>query len=204
MRVRATIAGACGALLAGCAGLHNNGPADQVYTLEASAPVAPAAAVAIATGPNEAKPTLQLLRPLAAPGLDTDRIALVRNASQLDFYAASRWPAPLPEVLQSLAVNALRASGHYRAVQSEGTAVAADEVLELEIRRCQVEYGSGGGVVVHVLLVATLGRRADRSLVASVETESVAPVAENRLQAVISAYRNAVSEALDQLVARLP
>jgi len=65
-------------------------------------------------------------------------------------------------------------------------------------------HRSNGDAVVHVQLVATLARRADRSLVASVEAESVAPVAENRLQAVIAAYRNAVSEALGQLVARLP
>ena len=206
MRVRAVMAGALAALLAGCAGLHSAERADQVYTLEAAAPAEPLAAAdaPVATGTSEVRPTLQLLRPLAAPGLDTDRIAVLRNVSQLDFYAASRWPAPLPEVLQSLAINALRASGHYRAVQSEGTAVAADEVLQLEIRRCQAEYGSGGDVVVHVQLVATLGRRADRSLVASAEAESVTPVAENRLQAVIAAYRKAVGEALGQLVARLP
>ncbi len=199
MRVRAVMAGAIGVLLAGCAGLHSTERADQVYTLEAAAPAEPLAAAdaPIATGTNEVRPTLQLLRPLAAPGLDTDRIAVLRNVSQLDFYAASRWPAPLPEVLQSLAIHALRASGHYRAVQSEATAVAADEVLQLEIRRCQAEYGSGGDVVVHVQLVATLGRRADRSLVASAEAESVTPVAENRLH-------KAVGEALGQLVARLP
>jgi len=206
MRVRAIMASAIGGLLAGCGGLHSSERLDQVYTLEAATPVdSPAAADApVATGTSEVRPTLQLLRPLAAPGLDTDRIAVVRNVSQLDFYAASRWPAPLPEVLQSLAISALRSSGHYRAVQTEGTAVAADEVLQLEIRRCQAEYGSGGDVAVHVQLVATLGRRTDRSLVASVEAESVTPVAENRLQAVIAAYRKAVSEALGQLVARLP
>src|SRR5258706_14393807 len=159
MRVRAVMAGAIGVLLAGCAGLHRTERADQVYTLEAAAPAEPLAAAnaPTATGTNEVRRTLQRLRPLAAPGLDTDRIAVLRNVSQLDFYAASRWPAPLPEVLQSLAIHALRASGHYRAVQSEATAVAADEVLQLEIRRCQAEYGSGGDVVVHVQLVATLG-----------------------------------------------
>jgi ABC-type uncharacterized transport system auxiliary subunit len=111
------MAGALAALLAGCAGLHSAERADQVYTLEAAAPAEPLAAAdaPVATGTNEVRPTLQLLRPLAAPGLDTDR-----------------------------------------------------------------------------------------SLVASAEAESVTPVAENRLQAVIAAYRKAVGEALGQLVARLP
>ena len=61
-----------------------------------------------------------------------------------------------------------------------------------------------GDAVVRVQLVASLGRRADRSLLASVSAESAAPVTENRLQAVISAYRSAVGEALGELVAQLP
>jgi cholesterol transport system auxiliary component len=209
MRLRAVMAGAFGAVLAaGCAGLHSSQGAMQVYTLESAMSAGAAASAAsdkpIATGVNEVRATVEVLRPLAAPGLDTDRIALVRNVSQFDYYAGSRWPAPLPEVLQSLVVDALRASGQYRAVQSAGAAFAADEVLQLEIRRCQAEYTSGGDAVVRVQLVASLGRRADRSLIASVIAESAAPVAENRLQAVIAAYRNAVGEALGQLVARLP
>jgi ABC-type uncharacterized transport system auxiliary subunit len=203
------MAGAFAAVLAmGCAGLHSSQEATQVYTLEDALPATGAVRTGtdkpIATGVNEERPTVQVLRPLAAPGLDSERIAVVRQVSQLDYYAASRWPAPLPEVLQALAVNALRASGQYRAVQSEGAAFAADEVLQLEIRRCQAEYTSGGDAVVRVQLVATLGRRADRSLVASVSAESVAPVAENRLQAVIAAYRVAVGEALGRLVTQLP
>ena len=207
MRLTALMAGAFGAALAaGCAGLHSSQEATQVYTLEPAMPATAdvAADEPIATGVNEVRSSLQVLRPLAAPGLDTERIAVVRSVSQFDYYAASRWPAPLPDVLQSLAVSALRASGQYRAVQSEGAAYAADEVLQLEIRRCQAEYDSGGAAVVRVQLVASLGRRADRTLVASVSAESTAPVAENRMQAVIAAYQHAVDEALDQLVRRLP
>jgi ABC-type uncharacterized transport system auxiliary subunit len=209
MRLGAVTAGAFGAVLAtGCAGLHSSQEATQVYTLEVALPastdVPTPAEKPVATGLNEMRPTVQVLRPLAAPGLDSERIAVLRNVSQLDYYAASRWPAPLPDVLQSLAVSALRASGQFRAVQSEGAAFAADEVLQLEIRRCQAEYNSGGEAVVRVQLVGTLGRRADRGLVASVSAESAAPVAENRLQAVIAAYRVAVGEALGRLVAQLP
>src|SRR5260221_10027339 len=138
MRFTAAMAGVFAAVLAaGCTGLHSSQGATQVYTLElpvpASAAVPAAADKPIATGLNEARPTLQVLRPLAAPGLDSERIALVRNVSQLDYYAASRWPAPLPEVLQSLAVGGLPASRQVRAGQAEGAAVAADEVVQLGV-----------------------------------------------------------------------
>ncbi len=37
-------------------------------------------------------------RPEAGPGLDSDRIVLLRSDSRFDFYAASRWAAPAPDM----------------------------------------------------------------------------------------------------------
>ena len=180
----------------GCAGLHSNQAVPQVYTLE------PGFAVAAGSATDDAA-TVQVLRPLAAPGLDGNHIALLRGGQRLDYYAASRWPAPLPELLQSLAIEALRSGGKFRAVQPDGTAFATSEVLQIEIRRCQAEYAGDGSLAVHVLLHATLGHRSDRSLIASVSAESTVPVAENRMQAVAAAFQQAVGAALGQLAARL-
>ena len=200
-------------LAVGCAGLHSNEAVPQIYTLAsaapppaaASAPADAATASAVAPGgPGAPAVTVQVLRPLAAPGLDTDQIALLRDTQRLDYYAASRWPAPLPEFLQSLAIEALRASGKFRSVQPDRGAFAADEVLQIEIRRFQAEYAGEGAPVVHVQLLATLGRRNDRSVLASVSAESSAPAAENRMQAVIAAFQSAVGTALTDLAARLP
>ncbi len=98
--------------LAGCGGFHSNQPATQVYTLD---PVYAQPKSEVASN----APSLLVPRPQAAPGLDSEHIALRRSAQRLDYYAASRWPAPLPEFLQSLAVEALRASGKFRTVQPD-------------------------------------------------------------------------------------
>jgi cholesterol transport system auxiliary component len=190
---------AAGALLAvaGCGGLHSDQPPVQVYTLD------PVTAESKPEAAGDAA-SLLVLRPQAAPGLDTEHIALRRSAQRLDYYAASRWPAPLPEFLQSLAIEALRASGKFRSVQPDRGAFAADEVLQIEIRRFQAEYAGEGAPVVHVQLLATLGRRNDRSVLASVSAEGSAPAAENRMQAVIAAFQSAVGTALTDLAARLP
>ena len=205
------VAAACGAalpLLAGCSGFHSNEAAPQIYVLASPAPPAGATTGAIAsgldaTGAGSHAATLQVLRPLAAPGLDTDQIALVRDTQRLDYYAASNWPAPLPDLLQTLAVDALRAAGHFRAVQPDGTAFAADQVLQIEIRHCEVDYSPDGSPIVHVQLLATLGQRSDRALLASVAAESSKPAAANRMQAVVAAFQDAVGEALNQLAAKL-
>ena len=209
MRPKLLLAGALAALAAlvvpACAGLHSDQAAAQVYTLEPAWPAPASAPQAGATPAGSAgAATLQVLRPRATPGLDTDGIALTRSAQRLDYYAASRWPAPLPEFMQALAIEALRATGKFRSVQPDGAVFAADQLLQLEIRRCQADYVGDGPPVVHVQLLATLGRRADRSVLASVSAEGSAPAAENRMQAVVAAFQSAVSTALGELAARLP
>lgn len=184
-------------MLAGCGGLHSDQPVMQVYTLD---PVY--ASSEIEAGRRGA--SVLVLRPQAAPGLDTDRIALRRSAQRLDYYAASRWPTQLPDFLQSLAIDALRASGKYSSVQSDRASFSADQVLQIEIRRFQAEYPPEGAPVVHVQLLATLGHRNDRSVVASVSAESSVPAAENRMQSVAAAFQSAVTAALTDLSAHLP
>ena len=197
MRLVPLFAGALAACVTGaCADFHSKQAAIQVYTLE------PSFAAALA-GTAAATATLQVARPLAAPGLDTDGIALQRDGQRLDYYAASRWAAPLPEIVQSQAIAALRASGKFRSVQPEGAAFAADLVLQLEIRRCQADYSGDGPPTVHVQLLATLGRRADRSVLATVSAAGAAPAAENRMQAVVAAFQAALGTALDELNANL-
>lgn len=193
---RGLLAGAVLAL-AGCGGFHSNQPATQVYTLDpVSAPSKPEAA--------SNAPSLLVLRPQAAPGLDSEHIALRRSAQRLDYYAASRWPAPLPDFLQSLAIEALRASGKFRIVQPDRATFAAEQVLQIEIRRFQAEYAGESAPVVHVQLLATLGRRNDPSVLATVNAESSVPAAENRMQAVVAAFQKAVAAALADLAGQLP
>jgi cholesterol transport system auxiliary component len=190
-------------LSAGCAGLHSNEAVPQIYMLGSATPPPVAANPVAPGGPVAPTVTVQVLRPLAAPGLDTDQIALMRDSQRLDYYAASHWPAPLPDLLQTLAVDALRSSGRFRAVQPDATAFTADDVLQIEIRHCQVEYSPDGSPVVHVQLLATLGARADRALLTSFTAESRKSASANRMQSVVAAFQGAVSEALSQLAAQI-
>ena len=181
----------------GCGGLHSDQPVLQIYTLDPAYPQSKSPAPA-----NGA--SVLVVRPQAGPGLDTERIALTRSPQRLDYYGSSRWPAQLPDFLQSLAVDALRASGKYASVQSDRASFAADQVLQIEIRRFQAEYAGDAAPVVHVQLLATLGHRHDRSVVASVSAESSVPAAENRMPSVVAAFQSALSAALSDLIGQLP
>jgi cholesterol transport system auxiliary component len=194
----------CAAVAAGCANFRSNQPALQVYGLDPGFAAAPAAEAGASAAAASAAPTLQVLRPQAAPGLDTAEIALTRGGQRLDYYAASRWPAPLPDLMQSLAVEALRASGKFRSVQPDSSAFSSDLVLQLEIRRCQAVYSGDGPPVVQVQLLATVGRRSERAIQAPVSADSSVPAADNRMQPVVAAFQSAVGAALRDLAARVP
>jgi cholesterol transport system auxiliary component len=198
LKVRVALLPVIAALLcvAGCSGLQSKQPPTQVYTLSPPLPAA-------ADNPAAASATLKVLRPLCAPGLDADTIALTRSGQRFDFFAHSRWAAQLPELVQTAAIDALRAAGRFRIVQNDAVPLDADYLLQLEIHRFQAEYQGDGPPTVRVQLVATLGRHADRSLITSVVADSNVAAGANRVQSVSAAFETALGQALAQLVGQI-
>lgn len=193
---------ALGVALGACSGLlHSDAPALQAWTLEPP-PAAAAAQAAPATVAASAA-TLRVLRPLAGPALDTDRIALRRADRTLDYYAANRWSGRVPELLQGLVLDTLRAAGRYRAVQPESAPFAYDETLQVEVRDFQAEYAAGAAPTVRVTLVATLGRRSDNVALATFTLAGSAVADGNRMHAIIAAFDAALGTALLALPERL-
>jgi cholesterol transport system auxiliary component len=188
------LAAAIALALGACSGLRSDAPAAQTWMLDPPAAIAPAAAAAA---------TLRVLRPLAAPGLDGDRIALLRTDRTLDYFAANRWSGGVPELVQSLALDTLRAAGGYRAVQPEDAPFSYDETLQIEVRDFQAEYAAAAAPVVKVALVCTLGRRSDRAVLATFRLEGSAAAADNRVHAIVAAFDAALDAALAGLPERL-
>jgi cholesterol transport system auxiliary component len=185
-----------GALLAACSGgLHSDSPAAQVYVLRAAARVQ-----AEMTPPNG---SLHVSRPMAGPGLDSDHILLVQSDHRMSYYAASRWPADLPGVVETLAVDTLRSSGVWTTVQDSGSTFSSDYLLQIVIKRFEADYSvSPARPEVHVVLDCTVGRRAGREVLASFVAEGSAIAAANRLGDVVSAFEDASNKALAELAAR--
>jgi cholesterol transport system auxiliary component len=204
MRRRAVVllaaAAAIALALGACSGLRSDAPAAQAWMLDPPAVIAPAASAAGGVG---AAATLRVLRPLAAPGLDGERIALLRADRTLDYFAASRWSGRVPELVQSLALDTLRAAGGYRAVQPEDAPFSFDETLQIEVRDFQAEYAAAAAPVVKVALVCTLGRRSDRAVLATFRLEGSVAAADNRMHAIVAAFDAALDAALAGLPERL-
>jgi len=187
--------------LAGCSGLHSNAPPDQVYYLRARL-----AAPTRARPANQA--SVRVGRPVPGPGLDSSRIVLLESDRRMSYYMASRWPAVLPEVLEELTVETLRASGSWSDVQSSDSPFPSEYLLQIRIRRFDAEYASAGsarGTVapeVHVVLDCTFGRRSGREVLATFVAEGSAVAVANRLSDVVAAFENAANAALSSVATR--
>lgn len=182
-------------LVGGCGGVFESSlPSSQAFVLRLP-PRADAAP------PGEPLPgSLRVQRPESAPGLDSDHIALLRSGSRLDFYAASRWAGPVPDLLESVIVDALREAGAFEAVYDDATPYAPRYNLRVSVRRFEADYtGDGGPPTVHVVLDCTLGRHRDRELLGSFRAQGTARAAEDRLTAVVRAFETATAAAVAEL-----
>jgi cholesterol transport system auxiliary component len=189
--------------LSGCAGLlHSTAPPEQTYYLRppVAAPGGAAAAGGIAASAVVGGASLRVGHPLAAPGLDSSHIMLIEADHRMNLYAGSRWPAPVADVIEALALQTLRASGDWTSVEDSTSPFASDYLLQVAVRRFEADYTGGGSVPeVHVTLDCILGRREGRDVVASFVASGTALASANRQSSVVSAFEQAAGIALTSL-----
>ena len=150
--------------------------------------------------PNNDAGSVRVQRPDASPGLESERIALLRSEQRFDFYAASRWAAPAPDVLESVIVDTLRGTGSFRAVFDDTAPFSPRYGLRCTLRRFEADYTKGGGApTVFVTLDCTIGRNRDRALLASFTAAGSAAAREDRLNAVVAAFESATAAAMAEL-----
>lgn len=187
-RTGAIAAAALAAALGGCTGLTSNAPQPLTYVLAPAPLESPRQVSAV---------RLQIARPSVRPGLESDRIALIRDGRLLDYYAASRWAGPLPQVVEALAIDTFRAAGALGAVQEEGSPFEPDYVLRISVRHFEALYPDGAASPrARVSLACTLGRRADRAPITSFLAEAAAEADANRLSSIVAAFERAAHDAL--------
>jgi cholesterol transport system auxiliary component len=192
--VVALLAGALGSTA--CSGFfHSTAKPEQIYVLRA-----PAAAAGSAATPLPANaPSIRVLTPTAAPGLDTTHIMLVQADHRMSFYAASRWPSRLPDVVETLTVQTLGSSRAWSAVLDSSGTFPLDYILRVSVRRFEADYTSGSTPTVYVVLDCSVGRRTGRELLGSFSAEGVATATADRMGEVVGAFEQAAGAALQSL-----
>jgi cholesterol transport system auxiliary component len=181
-------------IMGGCTGLfHSTARPEQSYYLRP--PSLGAAATGVSAGSS-----LRVAHPLADPGLDTSHIMLRQPDHRMSFYAGSRWPSAIPDVVASLAVQTLRASGNWTSVEDSASPFPSDYLLQITVRRFDADYTAGAPAPeVHVVFDCIIGRREGRDVVGSFVVSGSAPAAANRQGEVVGAFEQAAGSALDAL-----
>ncbi|HEY5807708.1 MAG TPA: ABC-type transport auxiliary lipoprotein family protein [Povalibacter sp.] len=177
------ITAACGSSL-----LDSDLPASTRYIIK------PPQGPATATASLASQADLSIGRPDVAPGLDTERIAVVRG-HELDYYRGALWGGSVTETVQTFLVAAFQDQKLFRSVASEQARITADYMLDIEVRDFQAEYASATEAPnVRVTLVCRLIRVRDRGMVDTIHTTASRPATENRMNAVAVAFEAAMQQ----------
>jgi len=205
----ASVALLSAAALSGCNGLfHSNARPEQVYYLRPPAANGSSGAGATTGGArNDAAivppASLRVTHPLTSPGLDSPRIMLVQSDHRMNFFAGSRWPSASSDVVESLLVQALRASGAWASVEDTASPFPSDYLLQTSVRRFEADYTSGAAApVVYVTIDCLIGRGEGRDVIANFSVSASAPASDNRLSEVVAAFEQASGTALNSLASQ--
>ena len=176
--------------LAACSGPLGGGSPPQLYTLS---PVKD-------FPPNLPRTTAQLLveAPSAPGGLDTERIALMKTAISVDYFAGAAWTDRAPKMVQDLLVESFENTGKIAAIDRESLALRADFVLEPDLRDFTAIYD---GPTVRVRLGLKLVRLPEKQIVGIHTAAADAPSSENSVPAVVQAFNTALHQVVADAVA---
>lgn len=145
---RVLFASASALIVAGCADVVGPPPAPKLFTL---APPLPGALPGAKVGW-----TLVIQAPEAGAGFDSERIAITRPPSGLDYYADAAWADRLPVLAEAALVEAFEGSTRIAAVARDSDGARADYFLITDVRDFDCRYDAGEGAP---LAVVKLGAR---------------------------------------------
>jgi cholesterol transport system auxiliary component len=194
LKVHAAAAAAFALLSGGCSGslLDTDLPAASIFV------IAPAPPATLQSNAATRAVDLSIGRPDVSPGLDTNRIAVLKGR-QLDYYRGASWGGSTADIVQAFLVNSLEDQALFRSVTAEQARVAGDYVLDVEVRDFQAEYAKDGAPpIVRVRMIGRVIRIVDRGLVATVVAEAQSAASADRMHAVVAAFETGAQKvALD-------
>jgi ABC-type uncharacterized transport system auxiliary subunit len=175
-----------------CAACSTGSLFDSDIPVPSAYVIAPAPAGSI-TGAPTTPVDLSIGRPDFAPGLDTDRIAVL-NGRNLDYYRRVRWGGRTVEVVQSMLVGTWNDQNLFRSVTAEQARVANDYIVDVEVRHFEAIAGNGNAPEVQVTIIGRVVRVVDRKLVATVSSDAKVRATEDRMTAVAAAFESAAQK----------
>ena len=108
--------------------------------------------------------TLEVSAPRSSPGFETDRMAYVQRAYELDYFASNRWADAPSRMLGPVLARALEESGGFGAVVQAPSTVSADVRMVTELVRLQQNFETRPSRIEITLRVQLIDVRTGRLL----------------------------------------
>ena len=181
---------AAGALLAtllgGCASLLGGGDAERttIYSPDPRAaldPALPRVSWQLALGATSGPRTI-----------DSYRIAVRPTPEEVQVYRGASWARTPSEMLQSTVLRALEDSGKIASVARQGTGIAADYRLVIDLRRFEADYAGNAVPAATIEFNAKLVHGPDQAIVASRTFRQAQPAAGTDVALVVDAFSRAL------------
>jgi cholesterol transport system auxiliary component len=190
--VRLLVVLAAAASLGGCVSLFPKAKPSQLYDFS-DAPVAPPSA-------SSRAPSAVMLGAVIFPRAATSDAILTRTGAEAAYIAGARWVAPAQVLFREAVDRAFDSGGKVR-VLARGELGQAAGVVRIEVRTFETRYPAPEAVpTVTVALQARLTRM-DGSPVDEREFKADTLASDNRVGAIVDAYRASTGKALGDLVA---
>ena len=135
---------------------------------------------------------LSIAMPTASRMVDSVRIAVRPVPGELQVYKGAIWAKGPDEQLQDALLRALEDSGRIAAVARQGSGIAADYRLELDLRRYEADYAGNPAPAATIEVNAKLLHAGDREVVAARTFLQAAPAAGTDPALVAQAFGQAL------------
>ena len=176
--------------LAACSTLLQGKPPPKLYTLEPASGFPP--------GPR-INAQLLIDAPTASGAIDTERIALMKSAVTVDYFADAAWTDRAPVLVQNLLVQSFENSDRIGATSRDSSSLRPDFVLLSELREFAAVYATANPTI-HVRLGLKLIRLDDRRLLGQRQVEASAEGAQDAIVPVVTAFDAALRSAMTEIV----
>lgn len=143
--------------------------------------------------------SLAIAAPTADRALDTNRVAVVSQATQIDYVASAIWADRAPTMIQGLTVASFRASRAIKAVGTTREQQRPNFMLRPSLRAFQIQQ-TGAEPTVRVGIDTDLVTMPDRAVVDQSSFTEEASAAANTLDDIVNAFDDALGKVLKQLV----
>lgn len=144
-------------------------------------------------------PSVKVLLPQAAPGLETERVALRKGNNRIDYFRDIKWADTSNALIQAMLVESFDNSNAFKAVGNDLIEFDTDYNLLVEIRDFQIEY-KNDKPYAYLRFVTKLINTTSKKIVMTRTYQAKENASGDDIQSIMQSFDNAYKQIATQMV----